>query len=357
MTREEAARLLRDTVASTESPDYNVMYGGSRFDDYSRHPGKYHRIQSGPNKGKKSSAAGRYQYLKGTWDEWSKKAGVNDFRPESQDKVFDMHSADVYKRKTGRDVLDDIIAAGGVTPDILKPLARTWTSLPTGIEQNRRYGYASSEPSRLEPRVMNSGGQEMNDETWKYGDPRKLGEQFQYDDMQRILGQYAKTPSMNGMTAAHPLQFLVSGMGGYMRNKRAKEREELMGDTMQRYHDAKYGGNPEADALRETQMVPPEPNTGIATSPLPPPEVNEAQPADLGAAIPTGEGIDTSFTPVQGSQDEQSGGEWVGPQRSPYMSDNSIPPPGGMDFNRPQMSPYTDPYSQQLAMALRNFGG
>jgi len=148
MDRALAAQILRDTVAATESPGYNVMYGGSTFDDYSAHPAQYHEILSGPNKGKKSSAAGRYQYLKGTWDEWAPKVGVTDFSPESQDAVFDAHVADVYRRKTGRDIYDDIIAQGGVTQDMMRPLSGTWTSLKGGIEENPIY--ASSEMPRLQ---------------------------------------------------------------------------------------------------------------------------------------------------------------------------------------------------------------
>ena len=51
-------QALRDVISSTESPDYNVIYGGQKFEKYDKHPGVYVDIKSGPNKGKKSSAAG-----------------------------------------------------------------------------------------------------------------------------------------------------------------------------------------------------------------------------------------------------------------------------------------------------------
>ena len=58
-------RALLDTIAGTEAPDYHTVYGGRRVDDLSRHPGIDTPIQSGPNAGKTSSAAGRYQFLSG----------------------------------------------------------------------------------------------------------------------------------------------------------------------------------------------------------------------------------------------------------------------------------------------------
>jgi muramidase (phage lysozyme) len=64
---------LLDVIADTESDDaYNVMYGDRpgrrrRFESFADHPQQYFLIERGPNKGKKTSAAGKYQFVYSTW--------------------------------------------------------------------------------------------------------------------------------------------------------------------------------------------------------------------------------------------------------------------------------------------------
>ena len=97
-------RAFLDTVADKEAKDYNVIVGGGTFDDYSKHPNKIGIFTAyGP-----STAAGKYQITKSTWDDVSKKLGLTDFSPESQDKAALYLAQERYKQKTNRSLDDDL---------------------------------------------------------------------------------------------------------------------------------------------------------------------------------------------------------------------------------------------------------
>lgn len=123
----EALALL-DTIAGTESPGYNVIYGGRTFGNYADHPGVSVPIKRGVNAGKTSSAAGRYQFLGSTWDDLN----LPNFTPPMQDLGAWILAQRDYKAKTGNDLLSDL--RRGDIGQIGKVLSSTWTSLPGGIE-------------------------------------------------------------------------------------------------------------------------------------------------------------------------------------------------------------------------------
>jgi muramidase (phage lysozyme) len=135
----EAIALL-EAISGTESRgDYNVIYGGSQFDDYSDHPRKPILITSGPNKGKYSTAAGKYQFLSTTWDKAKRALDLPDFSPESQDKAaWWLAQEDYADRTSGADLLRDLQSNDpAVLAAVGRNLAPTWTSLPHGIEQGQ----------------------------------------------------------------------------------------------------------------------------------------------------------------------------------------------------------------------------
>lgn len=134
-------RALLDTIASTEANSYDVMYGGKKFSSYADHPRVNVPITSGPNAGRTSSAAGRYQFLASTWDAQAKKLGLSDFSPANQDiAAYDLAKS-VYRRKTGRELDSDLKSKDpAVISGIGSALAGTWTSLPGGIEQGQGSG-------------------------------------------------------------------------------------------------------------------------------------------------------------------------------------------------------------------------
>ena len=130
-------KAFLNTLAGPESGgEYNIIYGGDHFEDYSKHPGKYVTIESGPNKGKKSSAAGKYQFLESTWNDIASRHGLKDFSPENQDKAAWYLASETYGRTQGRSLSTDLNSKDPkIIANVGKALAPIWTSLPSGIEQ------------------------------------------------------------------------------------------------------------------------------------------------------------------------------------------------------------------------------
>ena len=138
-------RALMRTISASEANyanPYSVIYGGRQIRDLSRHPNRCYPIESGPNVGLCTTAAGRYQFITPTWEFvaktyhpqrspwWWKKE--YSFEPQYQDQVV-------------HDWLSDSSAWSGDIPsllrqdrlsDVFRILASTWTSLSSGIEEN-----------------------------------------------------------------------------------------------------------------------------------------------------------------------------------------------------------------------------
>ncbi len=139
-------RALMRTISAAESntnEPYNVLYGGDVFEQLSHHPNICVTIVTGPNLGDCTTAAGRYQFLTGTWDEkarkyhpkpptWYRVWGEYSFDPESQDLVVYSWLKDPAAWPL------DIPATlrEGRLEDVLRQLSGTWTSLGYGIESN-----------------------------------------------------------------------------------------------------------------------------------------------------------------------------------------------------------------------------
>jgi muramidase (phage lysozyme) len=122
MLENQNVKTFLDFLAKAEGGDYNVVVGGSTFDDFSKHPGKVGlRTKEGP-----STAAGRYQITKTTFDDVAPKLGLKDFSPRSQDL------AAVYLLQR-RGALEDV--AGGNWDEAINKLGKEWASLPTSKYQ------------------------------------------------------------------------------------------------------------------------------------------------------------------------------------------------------------------------------
>ncbi len=118
------ARRTLQAIADTESPGYNVMYTPRgeewrTFDDFSVHPNNAAIINHGPNAGRRSTAAGKYQINYPTWvwiNENIPGGPLPDFSPESQDKAAWWLAEYEYRESTGRDLLTDL---QNPTPEVL----------------------------------------------------------------------------------------------------------------------------------------------------------------------------------------------------------------------------------------------
>ncbi len=176
-------RSFLNAMAAGESPDYNTMYGGGRFEELRDHPRQAVPIRSGPNAGRTSSAAGKYQFLAPTWDEAQRELGLPDFSPDSQDAAATwLAERDYGKRTKGRNLWEDIDGAKD-NPSKLNfiggALSKTWTSLPGGIERNsatagfgQRLAGDFSAQSRQPMQILpETGAQPSQEANWWANDP------------------------------------------------------------------------------------------------------------------------------------------------------------------------------------------
>lgn len=99
---------------------YTVLYGGGNFYSYHDHPRKNLCYLSNKRL-LKSTAAGRYQILARTWDNWAPILQLRTFSPQSQDKL-----ALALIRECG--ALQDVIQ--GRYHKALKKVCSIWASLP-----------------------------------------------------------------------------------------------------------------------------------------------------------------------------------------------------------------------------------
>lgn len=142
-------RALMRTITASEANSprpYTLLYGGKHVGDLSRHPDICIPIAAGPNVGRCTTAAGRYQFLNTTWDKMAKRYHPKpfgllfwktySFEPEYQDAVVYAWLSD--KQAWGIDISQKL--RQGKLKTVLRRLSGTWTSLGYGIENNSMTG-------------------------------------------------------------------------------------------------------------------------------------------------------------------------------------------------------------------------
>lgn len=121
------AQSFLDAIASAEGTggDYRIIVGGRKFEGFEQHPNVVGLVtKAGP-----STAAGKYQITKQTWDYLQKNyPDLTDFSPENQDKAAFYLATERYKKNTkGRDLMSDL--AAGNTSYLREALQKTWTGI------------------------------------------------------------------------------------------------------------------------------------------------------------------------------------------------------------------------------------
>jgi muramidase (phage lysozyme) len=127
LLQQPQVRALLNTISYAEGTPgeagYRTKFGGGKFSDLSRHPDQV--VKSGRYS---SAAAGKYQFLPGTWQGVANELGLKRFGPEEQD----IAALRLIER---RGALDPFLkgAKFGVVMDKLAP---EWASLPTAAGQS-----------------------------------------------------------------------------------------------------------------------------------------------------------------------------------------------------------------------------
>jgi len=106
------AKAFLDTISRYESRGYNIIVGEGRygapatFSDFTKHPNVIGmRTVAGP-----STAAGRYQFVYKTWKALQQQypGQFTDFTPVTQDRAAWRYAQDVFKQRTGQDLLSTL---------------------------------------------------------------------------------------------------------------------------------------------------------------------------------------------------------------------------------------------------------
>jgi muramidase (phage lysozyme) len=130
-----------DGRQETKHQGYDVLVGGGLFHCFDAHPNKLVRLAK---LGISSTAAGRYQFLKRTWDDVARSLSLTDFSPVSQD-------LGAVKLLEWTGALQEIKA--GNFEAAVHRCRKIWASLP-----GAGYGQHEQKISRLRAAYLAAGG-------------------------------------------------------------------------------------------------------------------------------------------------------------------------------------------------------
>lgn len=117
-------RTMLDLIAASEgvAHGYNTGFGNTVLEALEDHPRELRGFAETTGRRNLTSAAGRYQFLAGTWGDVAPRIGASDFMPENQDLGA------VYLMQR-RGALDAVLEGDFSTA--ISKLGREWASLPS----------------------------------------------------------------------------------------------------------------------------------------------------------------------------------------------------------------------------------
>lgn len=129
--------LIRACEGTAGPNGYRTLFGGSLFDDFSRHPNIRKEFRWTDGTVGYTTAAGAYQFIYKTWWNLQNKLGLPDFSPESQDRA-------AVELTSERNALSDV--AAGRVQEALNKCGPVWASLPTSAyaQPRRTLQFASN---------------------------------------------------------------------------------------------------------------------------------------------------------------------------------------------------------------------
>lgn len=125
-------RKMLNLIASSEGVKhgYNTLFGNQQFNNLGTHPNIRKAFKQTDGRTNFTTAAGRYQFLNGTWNNLAKQYGFRDFSPQSQD-------LGAIALIAGRGALDDVL--NGRWESAIRKLGKEWASLPSSTyKQGKR---------------------------------------------------------------------------------------------------------------------------------------------------------------------------------------------------------------------------
>lgn len=126
-------RKFLDLISYTEGTQgnsYRTAFGGGKLNSLNDHPRYLKVFTQTDGKKNKTSAAGRYQFLSGTWDNVARQYGLRDFSPQNQD-------LGAVALLFGRGAIPALLKGDYQTA--IRKTGDEWASLPSSnYKQNKR---------------------------------------------------------------------------------------------------------------------------------------------------------------------------------------------------------------------------